>query len=184
MPGPFSSRAILGLIFFMAEFGKCLVRRYSTHNATLSSPCSELPSIWSLWAGVTVPLLSWWQAHCPGGLACAAGTSRFGRCTGVVTFGHLLAEPLYEFHTHVPTHSRLPAGDARADDRLSWSWLTRRRTRTQVLPNHRMRRRGGRVLRGGAKGSSSLMRNVGRHSCGRRRAMTNLTTQTESLFDR
>ena len=69
----------------------------------------------------------------PSGLAVRVALFALGGVLVLVTFGHLLAEPLYEFHTHVIPRAALllfllviPRGD----DRLSVDqWLTRRRAR-------------------------------------------------------
>ena len=132
----FFARAILGLIFFMAGVWKVFqlgpvqhARRYFV------DPYAQtfLPR-WSLWAtGVTVPvvellagamLLVGWRVR--------VALFALGGVLVLVTFGHLLADPLYEFHTHVIPRAALllfllvmPRGD----DRLSLDhWLTRRRT--------------------------------------------------------
>lgn len=99
------ARAILGLIFFMAGFWKVFqlgplqhARRY------FIEPYAEsfLPG-WSLWAtGVTVPVVE----LVAGALLLVGWHTRpalyaLGCVLVLVTFGHLLADPLYEFHTHV-----------------------------------------------------------------------------------
>jgi len=129
------ARAILGLIFFMAGVWKVFelgpvghARRYFVDPYAQSI----LP-VWSLWVtGVTVPvvelvagamLLVGWQVR----MALLA----LGGVLVLVTFGHLLADPLYEFHTHVIPRTGLllfllvmPRGD----DRFSIdAWLRRRR---------------------------------------------------------
>ena len=58
---------------------------------------------WSLWAtGVTIPFIE----LIAGALVIAGFRTRealiaLGLVLAIVTFGHLLKEPLYEFHTHV-----------------------------------------------------------------------------------
>jgi len=127
------ARAILGLIFFMAGVWKVFelgpmqhARRYFIEPYAQSF----LPR-WSLWAtGVTVPvvelvagalLLVGWRVR--------VALLALGGVLVIVTFGHLLAEPLYEFHTHVIPRAALllfllvmPRGE----DRLSVDhWLAR-----------------------------------------------------------
>jgi uncharacterized membrane protein YphA (DoxX/SURF4 family) len=127
------ARAILGLIFFMAGVWKVFelgpmqhARRYFIETYAQSF----LPR-WSLWAtGVTVPvvelvagalLLVGWRVR--------VALLALGGVLVIVTFGHLLAEPLYEFHTHVIPRAALllfllvmPRGE----DRLSVDhWLAR-----------------------------------------------------------
>ncbi len=131
------ARAILGLIFFMAGAWKVFQLGPLQHaRRFFVEPYAQsfLPR-WSLWAtGVTVPvvelvagalLLVGWRVR--------VALFALGGVLVLVTFGHLLAEPLYEFHTHVVPRAALllfllvmPRGD----DRLSVDqWLTRRRTR-------------------------------------------------------
>ena len=131
------ARAILGLIFFMAGFRKVFQLGPLQHaRRFFIEPYAQsfLPR-WSLWAtGVTVPvvelvagalLLAGWRVR--------AALIALGGVLVLVTFGHLLADPLYEFHTHVIPRAALllfllvmPRGD----DRLSVDqWLARRRAR-------------------------------------------------------
>lgn len=101
----FLARTILGLIFFAAGFWKVFRLGAVEHARTLfvepyaSSPLPE----WSLWfTGVAVP-----HVELIGGALMLAGWKRFAAAVGLgivlmlVTFGHLLAEPLYAFDTHV-----------------------------------------------------------------------------------
>ena len=59
--------------------------------------------VWSLWlTGVTIPFVE----LCAGALVIVGLRTReallaLGGVLVIVTFGHLLKEPLYEFHTHV-----------------------------------------------------------------------------------
>ena len=131
------ARAILGLIFFMAGFWKVFHLGPLQHaRRFFIEPYAQsfLPR-WSLWAtGVTVPvvelvagalLLVGWRVR--------VALIALGGVLVLVTFGHLLADPLYEFHTHVIPRAALllfllvmPRGD----DRLSVDqWLTRRRAK-------------------------------------------------------
>jgi thiosulfate dehydrogenase (quinone) large subunit len=141
------ARAILGLIFFMAGVWKVFqlgplqhARRYFIEPYAQSF----LPR-WSLWAtGVTVPvvelaagalLLVGWHVR--------AALVALGGVLVLVTFGHLLAEPLYEFHTHVIPRAALlffllvmPRGD----DLMSLDqWLMRRKAREEAPPGDRLR---------------------------------------------
>ena len=131
------ARAILGLIFFMAGVWKVFQLGPLQHaRRFFVEPYAQtfLPR-WSLWTtGVAVPvvelvagalLLVGWRVR--------VALFALGGVLVLVTFGHLLAEPLYEFHTHVIPRAALllfllvmPRGD----DRLSVDqWLTRRRAR-------------------------------------------------------
>ena len=131
------ARAVLGLIFFMAGGWKVFQLgplQHARHFFVEPYAQTFLPR-WSLWTtGVTVPvvelvagalLLVGWRVR--------VSLFALGGVLVLVTFGHLLAEPLYEFHTHVIPRAALllfllvmPRGD----DRLSVDqWLTRRRAR-------------------------------------------------------
>ena len=131
------ARAILGLIFFMAGVWKVFQLGPLQHaRRFFIEPYAQsfLPR-WSLWAtGVTVPvvelvagalLLVGWRVR--------VALLALGGVLVLVTFGHLLADPLYEFHTHVIPRAALllfllvmPRGD----DRLSVDqWLARKRAK-------------------------------------------------------
>lgn len=131
----FFARVILGLIFFMAGVWKVFQLGPLVHaRRFFIEPYGQtfLPN-WSLWAtGTTVPvvelvagamLLVGWRTR--------AALLALGAVLVLVTFGHLLLDPLYEFHTHVIPRAALmlfvlvmPEGE----DRLSVdSWLARRR---------------------------------------------------------
>ena len=101
----FFCRAILGLIFFMAGVYKCFVMTPFGHaRYYFVGPYADtfLPA-WSLWAtGTAVPVVE----LVAGGLVLVGFKTRpallsLGAVLVLVTFGHLLKEPLYEFHTHV-----------------------------------------------------------------------------------
>jgi uncharacterized membrane protein YphA (DoxX/SURF4 family) len=59
--------------------------------------------VWSLWAtGVTIPFIEMIAgALVIIGLRTRDALIALGFVLAIVTFGHLLSEPLYEFHTHV-----------------------------------------------------------------------------------
>src|SRR5882757_5456986 len=98
------ARLVLGLIFFMAGFWKVFQLGPLQHARKYFLPFADtfLP-VWSLWAvGVTVPIVE----LIAGGLVILGLRTRealvaLGFVLAIVTFGHLLKEPLYEFHTHV-----------------------------------------------------------------------------------
>ena len=98
------ARLVLGLIFFMAGFWKVFQLGPLEHARKFFLPYSDtfLPR-WSLWVvGVAVPLIE----LIAGALVILGLRTRWalvslGLVLTVVTFGHLLKEPLYEFHTHV-----------------------------------------------------------------------------------
>ena len=101
----FFCRAILGLIFFMAGVYKCFVMTpfgHARHYFVGPYANTFLPA-WSLWAtGTAVPVVE----LVAGGLVLVGFKTRpallsLGAVLVLVTFGHLLKEPLYEFHTHV-----------------------------------------------------------------------------------
>jgi len=129
------ARAILGLIFFMAGVWKVFELGPVEHaRRWFVDPYAQsfLPR-WSLWAtGTTVPivelvagamLLVGWQVR--------SALLALGGVLVLVTFGHLLAEPLFEFHTHVIPRSALLLFllvMPRSEDCLSMDhWLMRRR---------------------------------------------------------
>jgi len=99
------ARGVLGFIFFMAGEWKVFSLTPAAHaHRWFVDPYKDtfLP-LWALWiAGLAIPfvelaggalmLLGWRVREASIGLGCVLL---------VVTFGHLLKEPLYEFHTHV-----------------------------------------------------------------------------------
>jgi len=98
------ARLILGLIFFMAGEMKVFQLGPLNHARKYFLPFADtfLP-VWSLWTmGVIIPFVE----LIAGGLVILGLRVRealvaLGFVLAVVTFGHLLHEPLYEFHTHV-----------------------------------------------------------------------------------
>ena len=135
----FVARTILGLIFFAAGFWKVFSLGAVEHARSLfveSYASSPLPE-WSLWfTGVAVP-----HVELIGGALMLAGWKRFAAAIGLgivlmlVTFGHLLAEPLYAFNTQVvPRTVLLVVVLVMFDeDRLSLdSWLSWRREATSA----------------------------------------------------
>ena len=100
----FFARAVLGLIFFMAGIYKVFQQGPVGHVKQWFLPYSNtfLP-IWSLWlVGLTIPFV-----ELLGGLLVLVGWRTrlalvaLGAVLVIVTFGHLLKEPLYAFHEHV-----------------------------------------------------------------------------------
>ncbi len=101
----FFCRSILGLIFFMAGVYKCFVMTPLGHaERFFIGPYSDsfLP-VWSVWAmGTTIPVVEF----VAGALVLLGFLTRpallsLGGVLVIVTFGHLVAEPLFEFHRHV-----------------------------------------------------------------------------------
>jgi uncharacterized membrane protein YphA (DoxX/SURF4 family) len=101
----FVARMILGLIFFMSGVWKVFTLGPVEHALRwFVEPYGDtfLPS-WSLWTtGTVVP----WVELTAGGLLLIGLWIRpallaLGAVLILVTFGHLLAVPLYEFNTHV-----------------------------------------------------------------------------------
>ena len=129
------ARAILGFIFFMAGVWKVfqLGPLQHAHRYFVDPYAQTFLPRWSLWAtGVTVPVVE----LLAGGMLLVGWRVRvallaLGGVLVLVTFGHLLADPLYEFHTHVIPRAALllfllvmPRGE----DRMSLDrWLSRRR---------------------------------------------------------
>ena len=129
------ARAILGLIFFMAGVWKVFQLGPLQHaRRFFVDPYLHtfLPR-WSLWAtGTTVPVVE----LVAGALVLIGWHTRaalfaLGGVLVLVTFGHLVLEPLYEFHTHVIPRTALllfVLVMPQTEDRVSVDhWLTRRR---------------------------------------------------------
>jgi uncharacterized membrane protein YphA (DoxX/SURF4 family) len=129
----FFAREVLGFIFFMAGVYKVFELGPLEHARKYFLPYSDtfLP-VWSLWAvGVAVPFIE----LIAGGLLILGFRIResliaLGGVLVIVTFGHLLKEPLYPFHEHVIPRLALllfclmlPA----EDDRFSIDHLVRKR---------------------------------------------------------
>jgi uncharacterized membrane protein YphA (DoxX/SURF4 family) len=98
------ARLVLGLIFFMAGVWKVFQLGPLNHARKWFLPyASTFLPVWSLWAtGVTIPFVE----MIAGGLVIIGLRTRdalvaLGLVLAIVTFGHLLSEPLYEFHTHL-----------------------------------------------------------------------------------
>ena len=99
------ARGVLGLIFFMAGVFKVFTLTPAGHaHKYFVDPYADtfLPN-WALWAaGVAVPFV-----ELSGGALMLAGwrvreaSLGLGGVLLLVTFGHLVSEPLYAFHTHV-----------------------------------------------------------------------------------
>src|SRR5436853_3007040 len=98
------ARLVLGLIFFMAGVYKVFQQGPLNHARKWFLPYSDtfLPG-WSLWAtGVTIPFIELIAgALLIAGFRTGEALIALGLVLAIVTFGHLLKEPLYEFHTHV-----------------------------------------------------------------------------------
>ena len=98
------ARLVLGLIFLLAGIYKVFELGPAGHARKWFLPFSDtfLP-VWSLWAvGVTIPFV---ELVAGGllvlGLRVRAALLALGAVLVVVTFGHLLHDPLYPFHEHV-----------------------------------------------------------------------------------
>jgi uncharacterized membrane protein YphA (DoxX/SURF4 family) len=98
------ARAVLGLIFLMAGIYKVFSLGPVGHVRRFFLPYQDtfLPT-WSLWAvGLAIPFI-----ELGAGALVLLGLRRteaywaLGVVLVVVTFGHLLREPLYAFHEHV-----------------------------------------------------------------------------------
>ena len=126
------ARVILGLIFFMAGLFKVFSLGPVQHARQFFLPYADtfLP-VWTLWAtGIVIPIVE----LLAGALLLIGWRTReallsLGGVLAVVTFGHLLKQPLYPFHEHVIPRLALllfilvmPT----ADDRFSLDgWLRR-----------------------------------------------------------
>ena len=132
------ARLVLGLIFFMAGFWKVFSLGPLQHARKYFLPFADtfLP-VWSLWAvGVTIPLIELVAgALVIIGLRTREALVALGLVLAVVTFGHLLHEPLYEFHTHVIPRLALLLFVLllpREDDRFSVDYLLHKRSENEV----------------------------------------------------
>src|SRR6266403_2847181 len=100
----FFAREVLGLIFFMAGVYKVFQLGPLDHARKYFLPYADtfLP-VWSLWAtGVVIPFVELIAgALLLVGLRIRWALISLGFVLIVVTFGHLLKEPLYPFHEHV-----------------------------------------------------------------------------------
>lgn len=135
----FVARVILGLIFLMAGIWKVFGLGAVEHARNLFVEAYRetfLPA-WSLWAtGVVVPFV-----ELAAGALMVVGWKRLPAALGLggvlilVTFGHLLAEPLYAFHTHVVPRTLLLVLVLVLFESDRWSvdaWLARRREATSA----------------------------------------------------
>jgi len=125
-------RLVLGLIFFMAGAWKVFQLGPLNHARKYFLPFADtfLP-VWSLWlTGVVIPFIELIAgALVIIGLRTRAALVALGFVLAIVTFGHLLKEPLYEFHTHVIPRLALLLFILvlpRRDDRFSIDYLLRR----------------------------------------------------------
>jgi len=127
------ARGVLGLIFFMAGVYKVFEMGPLEHARKYFLPYSDtfLP-IWSLWlTGTIVPFVE----LIGGGLVIIGWRVRealigLGFVLVLVTFGHLLKEPLYPFHEHVIPRLALVLFILmipREEDRFSVEMLLKRR---------------------------------------------------------
>jgi uncharacterized membrane protein YphA (DoxX/SURF4 family) len=129
------ARLVLGLIFFMAGVMKVFQLGPLNHARKYFLPYADtfLP-VWSLWAmGVVIPFVELIAgAMVILGLRVREALVALGFVLAVVTFGHLLSEPLYEFHTHVIPRLALVLFILllpREDDRFSLEFMVSRRSR-------------------------------------------------------
>jgi uncharacterized membrane protein YphA (DoxX/SURF4 family) len=127
------ARLVLGLIFFMAGAWKVFQLGPLEHARKFFLPFADtfLP-VWSLWfVGVTIPFIELIAgALVILGLRTREALIALGFVLAIVTFGHLLKEPLYEFHTHVIPRLALLLFILllpRRDDLFSIDYLLRRK---------------------------------------------------------
>lgn len=133
------ARLVLGLIFLMAGEYKVFQLGPLEHARKYFLPYADtfLP-VWSLWAtGVVIPFVE----LVAGGLVILGLRLRdalvsLGFVLAIVTFGHLLKVPLYEFHTHVIPRLALLLFILllpREDDRFSLDYLLLRRKNKRLM---------------------------------------------------
>ena len=101
----FFARGVLGLIFFMAGVYKVfsLTPVGHAHKWFVDPYADTFLPTWSLWlTGLTIPVVELVAgALVLVGWRVTEALVALGFVLLIVTFGHLLKEPLYEFHTHV-----------------------------------------------------------------------------------
>ena len=133
---------MLGFIFFMAGVYKVFQLTPAGHTRKWFLPYQDtfLP-VWSLWAaGVAIPFV-----ELAGGALLLLGWRirealiALGAVLVVVTFGHLLHEPLYPFHEHVFPRLALLVfllAMPSEEDRFSMdSWIRRRKSGFSGAPS-------------------------------------------------
>lgn len=123
------ARLVLGLIFFMAGTYKVFEQGPLEHARRWFLPFSDtfLP-VWSLWTvGTVIPfvelvagalLLVGWRVR--------EALIALGGVLVIVTFGHLLKQPLYPFHEHVIPRLALLVfvfAMPRSDDRFTFDYV-------------------------------------------------------------
>ncbi|HSB27121.1 MAG TPA: hypothetical protein VLE19_04680 [Pyrinomonadaceae bacterium] len=129
----FFAREVLGFIFLMAGIYKVFQLGPLGHARKYFLPFADtfLP-VWSLWAtGTVIPFVELLAgALLVIGLRIREALIALGFVLIIVTFGHLLKEPLYPFHEHVIPRLALllfvlllPA----QDDQISLDYLLRKR---------------------------------------------------------
>src|SRR5215218_5233747 len=133
------ARLVLGLIFFIAGVMKVFELGPLEHARKYFLPFADtfLP-VWSLWTvGVIIPFIELLAgAMVILGLRTRHALVALGFVLAVVTFGHLLKEPLYEFHTHVIPRLALLLFVLlmpHEDDLFSTDYLLSRLTRTKGI---------------------------------------------------
>ena len=126
------ARLVLGLIFFMAGVMKVFQLGPLAHARKYFLPFSDtfLP-IWSLWAvGVIIPFIELIAgALVLFGLRTRDALIALGMVLVIVTFGHLLHNPLFDFSGHVIPRLALLLFVLclpREDDRLSLDYFLKR----------------------------------------------------------
>ena len=129
----FCVRVILGLIFGMAGYYKCFIMTPAGHAQRLflePYATTWIPT-WLLWgSGVTIPvieLVAGWLLVL--GWRVRESLVALGIVLVIVTYGHLLKEPLFSFSGHVIPRLALLVFVAmvpRDEDRLSLDYWLRR----------------------------------------------------------
>jgi len=135
------ARGVLGFIFFMAGVYKVFQMGpigHARHFFIEPYADSFLPT-WSLWAvGTVIPIIELIAgALVIIGLRTRDALIALGFILVIVTFGHLLKQPLYEFHTHVIPRLALTLFVLmlpREDDRFSLDYLLSLRKAARQTP--------------------------------------------------
>jgi uncharacterized membrane protein YphA (DoxX/SURF4 family) len=134
------ARLVLGLIFFMAGISKVFQLGPLEHARKYFLPFSDtfLP-VWSLWlVGVTIPLIELVAgALLLLGLRIRDALIALGFVLVIVTFGHLLRDPVFNFSGHVIPRLALVLfllWYPRENDRFSLDYRLRRPSAGEAAP--------------------------------------------------
>jgi len=140
------ARLVLGLIFGMSGWGKLFQMGATAHALRyfVDPYASSWIPTWLLWGlGLAIPYVEFaagWLLVA--GLLVRPALLALGAILVIVTYGHLLKDFLYEFHTHVIPRLALLVfllAMPRGDDALSLDHLLRRGVEVEPSPTTPLR---------------------------------------------